>query len=638
MSIDYPLLGLKIGIEIHQQLATSTKLFCGCKAELSTNPPEFTFYRRLRPTQSELGAVDPAAAFEFQRGRGFQYEVDNETSCLVEMDEEPPHALNEEAVDICLEASMMLDAKPVDEIHVMRKIVIDGSNTTGFQRTCIIALGGKVRVGEKSVGLQTISLEEDAARKTGEKGSITTYRLDRLSIPLIEIATAPEIYTPEDAEKVAFALGRVLRATRRVRRGLGTIRQDLNISIVGGALTEVKGVQELGLVAPMVEMEVQRQIGLLKIASELKEKRIDERELGEEFIDVSEAFKTTNCKVIRTAFEKGGTVYALRLSGFSGLLGRELAPGLRLGTEFSDYAKFWGRVGGLFHTDELPAYGITEEEVRKIRELTKAKDGDAVIIVADEKQAVLDALRAVLDRAKVAINGVPSETRAAQLDGSTRFSRPRPGAARMYPETDVPPVVVDQGKLQRIRDELPTQPDVKLKQLMNDYGINEKLASQILSSEYVELFERTATETTIAPSFVAATLVETIKGLSRQDIHISNLSEKTLFEVLKLVNSGRAAKEAIPDILSWLTKNSSRLPDEAVKALGFETVSQEKLEAVVSKVVKENKRLIDKRGDGALGPLMGTLMKELRGKVDAKTLSEILRKKIESVSTNNEST
>ncbi|MCJ7631954.1 GatB/YqeY domain-containing protein, partial [Candidatus Bathyarchaeota archaeon] len=212
------------------------------------------------------------------------------------------------------------------------------------------------------------------------------------------------------------------------------------------------------------------------------------------------------------------------------------------------------------------------------------------------------------------------------------------GAARMYPETDVPPVVVDQGKLQRIRDELPTQPDVKLKQLMNDYNINEKLASQILSSEYVELFERTATETTIAPSFVAATLVETIKGLNRQDIDISNLSEKTLFEVFKLVNSGRAAKEAIPDILSWLTKNSSRLPDEAVKALGFETASQEELEAVVSKAVKENKRLIDKRGDGALGPLMGTLMRELRGKVDAKTLSEILRKKIETVSRNNEST
>lgn len=149
MSIDYSRLGLKVGIEVHQQLATTTKLFCGCKAELSKNTPQFIFYRRLRPTQSELGVVDPAAAFEYKRGRGFRYETDNETSCLVEMDEEPPHSLNGDAVDICLETSMLLHAKPVDEIHVMRKIVIDGSNTTGFQRTCIIALGGEVRVREK---------------------------------------------------------------------------------------------------------------------------------------------------------------------------------------------------------------------------------------------------------------------------------------------------------------------------------------------------------------------------------------------------------------------------------------------------------------------------------------------------------
>lgn len=632
MSIDYSRIGLKVGIEIHQQLATPSKLFCGCKAELSTNPPEFTFYRRLRPTQSELGVVDPAAAFEFQRGRGFQYEVDNETSCLVEMDEEPPHSLNEEAVDACLEAALMLTARPVDEIHVMRKIVIDGSNTTGFQRTCVVALGGEVKVEGKRITLQTTSLEEDAARKTGEKGSVTFYRLDRLCIPLIEIATAPEIYSPEEAEKVALALGQVLRATRKVRRGLGTIRQDLNISIVGGALTEVKGVQELDLVAPVVEMEVQRQLGLLHIASELKEKGVDEERLSEEFVDVSEAFKSTKCKVIRTALEKGGTATALRLKGFSGLLGRELIHGLRLGTELSDYAKFWGRVGGLFHTDELPAYGITEEEALKLRVLTGAKDGDAVVLVADEREAVLDALRAVLERAKAATKGVPSETRAAQPDGVTRFSRPRPGAARMYPETDVPPVVIDPLRLQRIRERLPPPPEVKLAQLMKDYDLNESLASQILSSEYADLFERAAEDTSISPSFLAATLVETTKSLRRQGIDVSNLSEATIYEVFRVVNAGRAAKEAIPDMLAWLAKNPSKSVGEALRSLGLGTVSGDELEAIVARVVGENRKLIDERGVGALGPLMGILMRELRGRVDARTLSEILRKRIESIS------
>lgn len=632
MSIDYSRVGLKVGIEIHQQLATSTKLFCGCKAELSTNPPEFTFYRGLRPTQSELGVVDPAAAFEFQRGRGFQYEVDDETSCLVEMDEEPPHSLNEEAIDACLEAALMLNARPVDEIHVMRKIVIDGSNTTGFQRTCVIALGGEVKVEGKSIGLQTTSLEEDAARKTGEKGAITFYRLDRLCIPLIEIATAPEISTPEEAEKVALALGRVLRTTRKVRRGLGTIRQDLNISINGGALTEVKGVQELDLVAPVIEMEVRRQLGLLQIASELKKRGVDVGSLSEEFVDVSEVFETTKCKVVRTALEKGGTALALRLTGFSGLLGRELVHGLRLGTELSDHAKFWGRVGWLFHSDELPAYGITMEEVLKLKEATGAKAEDVVVLIADEEQAALDALRAVLERARAAVRGVPSETRAAQPNGITHFSRPRPGAARMYPETDVPPVVIDPHRLQRIRERLPPPPEVKLGQLMKDYDLNERVASQILSSEYTDLFERAAKDTTISPSFLAATLVETTKSLRREGVEVSNLTEETIYDVFKVVDSGQAAKEVIPDILTWLARNPSKPVQEALRSLGLETLSQEELEAVVARVVEENKKLIDERGASALSPLMGTLMRELRGKVDAKRLSELLQRRIKSMS------
>jgi glutamyl-tRNA(Gln) amidotransferase subunit E len=130
--------------------------------------PEITFFRRLRPAQSELGEVDPAASFEFTKGRGFLYEADREVTCLVEMDEEPPHRINEDAVDICLTVALMIDATPVDEIHVMRKIVIDGSNTTGFQRTCVIALGGEIEVGDMKVQLQTLCLEEDAARKMGE--------------------------------------------------------------------------------------------------------------------------------------------------------------------------------------------------------------------------------------------------------------------------------------------------------------------------------------------------------------------------------------------------------------------------------------------------------------------------------------
>ncbi len=234
LEIDYEKVGLKVGLEIHQQLNTSAKLFCSCKPELFKEEPEITFVRGLRPTQSELGQVDPAAYFEFQKGVKILYEANRATSCLVEMDEEPPHPLNSEAVETVLTVALMMKAKPVDEIHVMRKTVIDGSNTTGFQRTCVIALNGEIIVGEKTIPIQHAGLEEDAARKTGgEEGNMTRYRIDRLGIPLIEIATGPVIKSPKEAEEVALAIGRVLRATGKVIRGLGTIRQDINISTSG---------------------------------------------------------------------------------------------------------------------------------------------------------------------------------------------------------------------------------------------------------------------------------------------------------------------------------------------------------------------------------------------------------------------
>ena len=198
MEIDYAKIGLKVGLEIHQQLGTSAKLFCSCKPELFKEEPEIVFLRRLRPTQSELGQVDPAAYFEFQKGVKVLYEANRETSCLVEMDEEPPHPLNMEAVETVLMAALMMNAEPVDEVHVMRKTVIDGSNTTGFQRTCVIALDGWIKVGEKVVPIQHASLEEDAARKTGDEegGKVIRYRIDRLGIPLIEVATGPVINSP----------------------------------------------------------------------------------------------------------------------------------------------------------------------------------------------------------------------------------------------------------------------------------------------------------------------------------------------------------------------------------------------------------------------------------------------------------
>ena len=292
MTIDYAKVGLKVGLEIHQQLNVNSKLFCSCPPELFKEEPEITFLRRLRPTQSELGQIDPAAFFEFQKGVKILYEANRNSSCLVEMDEEPPHPINLDAVEVVLTASLMMNMQPVDEVHVMRKTVIDGSNTTGFQRTCIIALDGWIKVGEKTIPMQASSLEEDAARKTGtqDEGKTIRYRIDRLGIPLIEVATAPVIYSPMEAQEVAFAIGRILRDTGKVMRGLGTIRQDLNVSLPNGALIEIKGVQELELISTVVEYEVQRQLGLIASKKNLPTRGIKPEALKPDFVDVTAIF------------------------------------------------------------------------------------------------------------------------------------------------------------------------------------------------------------------------------------------------------------------------------------------------------------------------------------------------------------
>ena len=623
--MDYARLGLKVGLEVHQELATEHKLFCQCPPELFREEPEYTFLRRLRPSQSELGEVDPAALFEFKKGRTMVYEANRATSCLVEMDEEPPGPLNGEALDVCLTFALMTGGRPVDEVQVMRKIVVDGSNTTGFQRTCVTSLGGAVEVGDRTYGLTQVCLEEDAARKIAEEGEVSRYRIDRLGIPLIEVTTAPDIRSPEEAEEVALAIGRILRATGKVMRGLGTIRQDVNISIEGGALIEIKGVQELALVSKVVEYEVQRQTGLLELVSQLRERGVSEADIGDDVVDVSDVFRETKSRIIKSALKKGGRVHALKLRGFAGLVGRELCPNRRLGTEMADCAKFWGGVRGIFHTDELPAYDILEGEVDRLKAEAGASESDAVVIVADEAEKCTRALEAVAERAREALVGVPQDTRAADPDGTTHFTRPRPGAARMYPETDVVSIAVTPGRIERLRADLPEMPEEKLERFKADYGINEKLARQVIESDHTRLFEGLAGEGAVDPTLLAVTLTETLKMLEREGVETGRLSDEKLRGVFSLVASGRTAKESIPEVLAWLGSNPEGRPEEALAQLGLAMLSRDELRSLVEARVAERRDLVERMGARAVGPLMGVIMAEVRGRAEAREVQALLR-------------
>ncbi|WP_297512480.1 Glu-tRNA(Gln) amidotransferase subunit GatE, partial [Thermococcus sp.] len=451
---DYKELGLKVGLEIHRQLDTK-KLFSPVPSEL-TEKVDFTFERRLRPTMSELGEIDPAALEEFKKGRKYIYEGNYELSDLVYMDEEPPRGPDREALEVTLQIAYLLNAKPVDEVHFMRKIVIDGSNVSGFQRTAIIALDGRVDTPWGSVGIPTICLEEDACRIVERKEKEVIYRLDRLGIPLVEISTTPDIHHPEQAKVVAKYIGDALRATRKVKRGLGTIRQDLNVSIRGGARVEIKGVQELDMIPLIIEREVERQLNLLKIRDELRERGVKSEDIKEEFYDVTDVFENTESKIIARTIKKGGKVLAVKLPKFRGLIGREIQPGRRLGTEMADRAKKY--VKGIFHIDELPNYGITEKEVNAIIEKLGLGELDAFVLVAADEETAKKALREVIKRAREAIEGVPEETRRALPDGNTQYMRPLPGKARMYPETDIPSIFIPPEEKERIKANLPELP------------------------------------------------------------------------------------------------------------------------------------------------------------------------------------
>jgi len=265
---DYSELGLKCGLEIHQQLNTR-KLFCNCPSILRRDEADFEVKRKLHIVEGETGEVDVAARHEAALDKEFTYQG-YETTCLVELDEEPPHEINQEALKIALQIAHLLNCKILPISQIMRKTVIDGSNTSGFQRTVMIAWNGFIETEEGRVGIQSVCLEEDSARIVNREEGI--FKLDRLGVPLVEIATDPDIKNPEQAREVALHLGEILRSCN-VKRGLGTIRQDVNLSIKKGKRVELKGFQDIRNIEKAIEIEVKRQIDLVKKNKSVKEVR-----------------------------------------------------------------------------------------------------------------------------------------------------------------------------------------------------------------------------------------------------------------------------------------------------------------------------------------------------------------------------
>ena len=617
---DWKDLGLKMGLEIHQQLNTKSKLFCSCPTELVDDDVDLTIRRNLRPTQSELGQMDRAALQESMRNLNFNYESFNKHTCLVECDDEPPHALNQEALELAITISTLLNMHIVDEFHTMRKQVIDGSNTSGFQRTGLLATDGYLDTPYGRVKIETIGLEEDAARRVDTNSEFTEFRLDRLGIPLVEITTDPSMHHPKQVEEVAYMIGQVLRSTN-VKRGLGTIRQDLNVSIAKGARVEIKGVQNLELMPLIVEREVERQLKLIEIKEELEKRHA---EVDETIYDLDEVFKDTESKILKSAKSIKGII----LKGFDGLIGVEVQKGRRFGTELSSYAKKRG-VSGLFHTDELPAYGITQEEVDKLREFLDAKPEDAIIIVAHNPDIAESALEEVIRRAKLAFEGVVEETRKSLDDGNTEYMRPLATANRMYLETDIPLFKITDEIIEPIKNNLPELPDVKKERIIKEYNLSEDLASQIVRRTLGDEFENILKEVEVDPTVVASTLSYDLRDIRREGTDVVSITEDKLIEVFKLLEANKISKDAIKKLIESMCKNPNKSAEVVAEENNLSLLSLDDVKAIIEEIADKNDSMIKERQMGAMGPLMGMSMKQLKGKADGSTVNKIVKEEIQ---------
>ena len=622
--IDFEKIGLKVGLEIHQQLNTNKKLFCKCRPIESDEYTE-KFSRRLRTAKSELGELDPAALFEKTKSKKISYYANSQSSCLVEKDEEPPHDLDYDAKKISLLISCMLESKIFSEIHVMRKTVIDGSNTAGFQRTMLVSQGGNLNVNGKKIGVQAICLEEDAAKLLKDEQDQRNYSLDRLGIPLVEIALEPVIAKPTEVKEIALTLGRLLRVTGMVKRGIGSIRQDVNISVMNSGVVEVKGVQQLDQLEKIIDYEAKRQYGLILIAEKLKKLSITISK--EDVFDITEVFKDCESKIIQNALKLKIKIKAILVRNFSGMFGFEPYPGIRLGKEIGQLVRFFG-VGGVFHSDELPNYGINDSDVDNVKKYLKLVDGDGFLIIAGEDSKLDYAIDSIINRIKDAAQGVPAETRGATQDGETIFLRPRPGASRMYPETDIPSISVLPEEIKLAKENIPKSWNDSIAEIQQKYSLNSQLSEQIFDSEYLELFEKICKNKKNSPNFVASILCSSITNLQRKGFDAILLKPEHIIESFELLASDKIPKESLEIIFESIMSGKSENVSIAIQSTDVSSMGEDELNDILDKIIQNNMDLVKERGENALVALMGIAMKEVRGKASGKMVNALLRKKI----------
>ncbi len=619
---DYAELGLKSGLEIHQQLTTAKKLFCRCPAGRYSEKYDAEILRHMRPTLSELGEYDGTALMEFKTKKEIVYQLNKNTVCTYEMDDAPPFELNQEALDIALEITLLLKCNMVSELHIARKQYLDGSIPTGFQRTTILGIDGWIPYQDRKIGIIQLGLEEDACREVSDNGHVRTYKTDRLSMPLIEVVTYPHMRTPQEVADVAQLIRQLTRTTGKVNRGIGAVRQDVNVSIEGGTRVEIKGVPRIPLIPQLVHDEAGRQKALIEIREKLKGRGLTAENFKPEFFDVTDILKDTGYLPIKDVFSDDFKIKSVRLPFFKGILRYQTQPGTNFAKEISDRVRVIAcldKIPNIIHSD-TDDVTISSASWMKIKKLSKFEPEDALVIVWGNSRDAETAAQEIAIRAREAIVGVPNETRQALPDGTTGFERVLPGPDRMYPDTDLPPIALSAERIQRIQANLPPLPWER-RDRYKKYGLMDFMIDQLLLSGKANIFDRLIAELKVEPMMAAVVLTQHLKHLKRKGLPVSRVTDDLIFSIFNAYSSHRIVKEAIPMIIeNCLDQNSQ--PLESVIAQ-FAVVNEREIRSIVRETIN-NKRELNLDESKKLSYLIGQVMKLINGRVAGKVVTDLV--------------
>jgi len=501
------------GLEIHQQLLTDEKLFCHCPAGRYQKDGQYDaeVIRHMRPTLSELGEYDGTALMEFRTRKTVIYHIANETACTYDVDDTPPFKLNRRALEIALEIALLLKTNIVGELHITRKQYLDGSIPTGFQRTAIVGIEGRLPLPGKTVRVIQMSLEEDACREVSDVGHERVYTTDRLGMPLVETVTYPDMKTPDEVAEAAHHIRFLCRSTRKVRTGIGAAREDVNVSIRGGTRVEIKGVAHISTIPELVHNEAFRQRSLLLIRDELLARVPDGRDWRMRHVEVAPDSLTATSAWTREGRKKDYRLVAANLPHFRGLLSFFTQPGHCFADELSDRLKVIACLErpNMTHSEALRAEEQGDDWA-VIRALLEAAEDDAQILFWGPDDDLRTACEAIEERCRLAFRGVPNETRKSFADGTTVFERVLPGPDRMYPDTDSAPIPIEEELIERVRAGLPQGVDQRLEQLRG-WGVPRDAFAFLLKHDLVPLVERIAAGFQAEPRFVATLLAHRLK-------------------------------------------------------------------------------------------------------------------------------